>query len=125
RIGGEEFVLALGHSDRNGVQTALERVRRQIERRTFTFGAKTLNVTASFGVSSFQGKPTPEFKQLLREADGALYAAKRHGRNRIEFAATDPIEGVASNSPNRPADSSMKGTTVTKMEHTRKPTLPV
>jgi two-component system, cell cycle response regulator len=110
RIGGEEFVLALGHNDRNGVETALERVRLQLERKTFTFVAGTLNVTASFGVSGFHGGPAREFNQLLREADGALYAAKRHGRNRIEFAGTDSIEGVGTDYSNRAADSSIRST---------------
>jgi len=97
RIGGEEFVLAIGHSDRAGVRTAVERVRVQLEGRIFTFGAKTLTVTASFGVSGFQGRPTPEFNQLLRNADAALYAAKRLGRNCIEFAETASIKRAETN----------------------------
>jgi diguanylate cyclase (GGDEF)-like protein len=44
-------------------------------------------VTASFGIDGFQGKHAPDFAKLLKQADAALYAAKRAGRNRIEFAA--------------------------------------
>jgi len=86
RIGGEEFVLALAHVDRAGVQIAIERIRLQLEIRAFTFGRATLKVTASFGVAGLQGNPAPEFDQMLRKADAALYEAKRQGRNRIEFA---------------------------------------
>jgi diguanylate cyclase len=43
-------------------------------------------VTASFGIAGFQGKHAPDFAKLLKQADAALYAAKRAGRNRIEFA---------------------------------------
>ena len=87
RIGGEEFVLVLTHIDHAGVQIAIERVRQQLERKTFTFGPQTLNVTASFGVSGVHGRPSADLNQLLKDADRALYAAKRGGRNRTEFAA--------------------------------------
>lgn len=89
RIGGEEFVLVLGHSDRDGTRKAVERVRQHLENEVFTFGEEMLRVTASFGISGFHGKKAPEFSQLLREADVALYAAKHLGRNRIEFATTN------------------------------------
>jgi len=46
-------------------------------------------VTASFGVRGFQGKEPPEFSLMVREADKALYAAKRAGRNQIKI---EPLE---------------------------------
>jgi diguanylate cyclase (GGDEF)-like protein len=107
RIGGEEFVAVMGHSDRAGVQIALERVRLELESRTFTFGTNAVKVTASFGVSGFQGRPAPEFNQLLRDADAALYAAKRQGRNRIEFAGADSVERIGIGSPSVATDSSI------------------
>ena len=95
RIGGEEFVLVLGHSERDGVETAIERVRDQLEKQTFEIGTTTVSITASFGIAGFRGKKAPDFSQLLRDADAALYAAKRAGRNRIQFAIaeTGPIGG--------------------------------
>lgn len=87
RIGGEEFVVAIGHCDSLDVLTATERIRRQLEAETFRFDGTVLGVTASFGISGFQGNKAPEFDQLLRDADAALYAAKHGGRNRTEFAA--------------------------------------
>jgi diguanylate cyclase (GGDEF)-like protein len=86
RIGGEEFLVALAHVERQGVPPVIERIRGQFAAVKFTFGGKVLTVTASFGISGFQGSKAPEFDQLLREADAALYAAKRNGRNRFEFA---------------------------------------
>ena len=86
RIGGEEFVLLLTHNDRQGVLTAVERIRRQFEDETFSFEGKTVAVTASFGIANFQGKKAPAFEELLRSADAALYTAKANGRNRLEFA---------------------------------------
>lgn len=101
RTGGEEFVLVLGHSDRAGVQIAIERVRQELETQAFAINGATIRVTASFGIAGFHGRKAPEFAQLLREADVALYSAKAHGRNRIEFAEADsttPLGSSASGS---------------------------
>jgi two-component system, cell cycle response regulator len=87
RIGGEEFLLVLTHAEKEQVRIAISRVREQIEAHKFEFGTRTLNVTASFGVSGWQGVRAPDFELLVNEADSALYAAKRNGRNRIEFAS--------------------------------------
>jgi diguanylate cyclase (GGDEF)-like protein len=87
RIGGEEFLIALTHIERRNVQIVIERIRRQLEVERFSFDEKVFAVTVSFGISGFQGSKAPEFNQLLQEADVALYAAKRNGRNRFEFAS--------------------------------------
>ena len=89
RLGGEEFVLVIGHNDRAGVQIAIERVRHELESRTFTIDGAVIRATASFGVAGFHSGKAPEFAQLLRQADAALYAAKANGRNRIEFAEAE------------------------------------
>ena len=45
-----------------------------------------LNITASFGISSrLESMETPE--QLMKQADLALYEAKKAGRNRVVAAA--------------------------------------
>jgi diguanylate cyclase (GGDEF)-like protein len=87
RIGGEEFLLVLTHAEKEHVRIAISRVREQLEAHKFEFGTRTLNVTASFGVSGWQGVRAPDFELLVSQADSALYAAKRNGRNRIEFAS--------------------------------------
>ncbi len=92
RIGGEEFVLVLSHIAKEDVLTATERIRRQLEAERFAIGANVVSVTASFGISGFQGNRAPQFNELLRAADTALYAAKRNGRNRVEFATTLCVE---------------------------------
>jgi diguanylate cyclase (GGDEF)-like protein len=45
-----------------------------------------VKVTASFGIAGFHGSNAPDLDELLRNADEALYRAKREGRNRLEFS---------------------------------------
>ncbi len=86
RIGGEEFVVVITHVERPNLQVVIDRIRRELEAQQFTFENRTLGVTASFGIAGFHKGGMPNFSQVLRKADVALYAAKRAGRNRIEFA---------------------------------------
>src|SRR6266542_1362173 len=85
RIGGEEFVVVITHIEKPNIQIAVDRIRHQFEAEEFRFAGRILGVTASFGISGFQGGEAPQFSQLLKDADSALYAAKRAGRNRLEF----------------------------------------
>jgi two-component system cell cycle response regulator len=86
RIGGEEFVLILTHAEKASVLIAIDRIREALARQEFTFRSVSLRVTASFGVAGFCGG-APDFPALVKQADMALYEAKRNGRNRVEFAA--------------------------------------
>jgi diguanylate cyclase (GGDEF)-like protein len=67
------------------METAVERIRKRFENTEFTFGNSTLAATASFGIAGFRGTKPPDWNALVARADTALYAAKRNGRNRIEF----------------------------------------
>ena len=86
RIGGEEFVLILTHAEKASVLIAIDRIRDDLARQEFVFRNVRLRVTASFGVAGFRGG-APDFPALVKQADMALYEAKRNGRNRVEFAA--------------------------------------
>ena len=86
RIGGEKFVVVVTHVEKQNVQMVVDRIRRQLQAERFTFGGTALGVTASFGISGFRAESPQSSVQLLKEADTALCAAKRAGRNHIEFA---------------------------------------
>lgn len=86
RTGGEEFLIVLSHISKQNVETAVDRLRRQLEGETIVLRENSIRITASFGVSGFEVGTALEFEQLLRAADAALYDAKRSGRNRIQFA---------------------------------------
>jgi two-component system, cell cycle response regulator len=85
RLGGEEFLVMMTHSDPDGTRIAVERIRKQFENTTFTFGNSTVTATASFGIAGFRGSKPPNWNALVECADTALYVAKHKGRNRIEF----------------------------------------
>jgi diguanylate cyclase (GGDEF)-like protein len=48
----------------------------------------SVSISASFGVATFP-EHGPDAARLLRLADRALYAAKHHGRDRVERASDD------------------------------------
>jgi two-component system cell cycle response regulator len=85
RMGGDEFLLVVSHVEEKYIQPTTERLRNQIALQKFCFSGKNCSVTASIGVCGFVGTEPPEFLKLVRQADKALYAAKRAGRNQIKI----------------------------------------
>ncbi len=85
RMGGDEFLLVMTHVEKAHIPVAVERLREKIASPKFCFGGESVSVTASFGVCGFQGKEPPEFSVLVRQADNALYGAKRSGRNQVKI----------------------------------------
>jgi len=84
RFGGEEFALLLPQTDTNEAFKIAERIRLRIAEHPVTLeSGKELSVTLSLGISSLDlATPKDPGKQLLADADAALYEAKRQGRNR-------------------------------------------
>ncbi len=81
RYGGEEFsVILVDTGSEESVKTA-QRLRKKIAGSKFNYENKTLNITASFGISTY-----PAFCEdkstLIKQADRALYSSKEAGRNR-------------------------------------------
>lgn len=83
RYGGEEFVLAVAGTAAEGVALA-ERLRKALEELPLATDAGTIAVTVSCGVAEASPSEGQTLHQLLHQADQALYAAKRQGRNRTE-----------------------------------------
>jgi two-component system, cell cycle response regulator len=88
RIGGEEFLIILTHTDEKGAMIAVERMREEFAEQIFKFGSRDVFVTASFGIAGLSSH-AQDFKWLNSRADAALYAAKRSGRNRVALAAVE------------------------------------
>ncbi len=94
RLGGEEFLVVLpGVGAAEGAEVA-ERMRASVE----SARPGGLKLTASFGVAVARGAQV-DFQALFADADGALYAAKAAGRNRVEGAARDAADRRRAGSP--------------------------
>jgi len=89
RIGGDEFLLVIGHSDEEGIRLAIERLRERVETQEFLFGGHNVRITASFGVAGLQRRTNQKFEHVVVQADVALHSAKRFGRNRVEMVPAE------------------------------------
>ncbi len=81
RFGGEEFVLIFEQTSGAAALEIAERLRRRIEELDLEAGGARLEISMSFGVAAYPELPVPTAEELLELADGALYTAKRLGRN--------------------------------------------
>lgn len=85
RVGGEEFAVLLMETTAPEALAGAERLVEAVRVRPIAAGdALMLPVTISAGVATF---PEHEGAHLLQEADKALYAAKRGGRDRAVLAS--------------------------------------
>jgi len=80
RLGGEEFGVFIDSNDPNAALAAAERIRLAVSALDFVVGPnQSISPTISLG---FAPATKGRLEQAMREADEALYAAKRSGRNR-------------------------------------------
>jgi diguanylate cyclase (GGDEF)-like protein len=79
RWGGEEFIVLLPATDRNGAVLIAEKIRQRIGVEQFDALATGLRVTVSIGCAETSGSEGLE--ELVARADHALYEAKQRGRN--------------------------------------------
>lgn len=79
RFGGEEFLILLDHCTMTNAEIKANSIRENIE----NLCPNGIKVTISLGVSEFRLPYEKSFDELLKQADDALYKAKREGRNRV------------------------------------------
>jgi diguanylate cyclase (GGDEF)-like protein len=82
RLGGEEFALYLPGVARDAAQRLAERIRTDVAKSLRVRGEA---VTVSVGVAHAAEPPVAR-ATLMKAADGAMYAAKNRGRNRVALA---------------------------------------
>jgi diguanylate cyclase (GGDEF)-like protein/PAS domain S-box-containing protein len=79
RLGGDEFAILIeGAEGRDGITERLAAAMSH----PFSLSGNEVRATASIGVAS--ASPSDRADDLLRNADMAMYAAKRHGKGRAE-----------------------------------------
>jgi diguanylate cyclase (GGDEF)-like protein len=84
RWGGEEFVILLPHTNKEGALQFGEHVRKNIEDAIVECAnGKITKLTASFGIDSKIPAAGELQDKLISGADNALYSAKEAGRNRV------------------------------------------
>ena len=87
RLGGEEFGMLLPECSPDQVLARVEQMRLAIAAVSTGENGAVVTVSASFGVASAAASGY-ELRQLMTDADEALYEAKREGRNRINLSAS-------------------------------------
>lgn len=97
RLGGEEFAVLMPDAPPDVAHQFAETLRRQVEATSFFLGQQN-SVTISIGIST--GTANEHADRLYRQADQALYAAKRQGRNRVvNFVPVEEHDCSTSTSP--------------------------
>jgi len=86
RIGGEEFSIFLPNTNIDGAIRLAEHIRQSIESLMPDIGGQCLKITASIGVASHE-HGMQSIKDVQKQADQAMYAAKAKGRNRVSSFA--------------------------------------
>lgn len=88
RFGGEEFVIALPKTSGEEALLVAERIRQGFKRARININGLEVSTTLSAGVSTFTG--SEDIDTLIKEADKALYQAKRTGRDKVVAYGTSP-----------------------------------
>jgi diguanylate cyclase (GGDEF)-like protein len=85
RYGGEEFVVVMANTGRGDAEVVADKIRAAVEAMVVRLDdGNEVGLTVSIGGVTFP-EGTRGARNLLDLADRALYAAKRYGRNRVEF----------------------------------------
>jgi diguanylate cyclase (GGDEF)-like protein len=96
RYGGEEFALLLPGLDINRAAALAEEARRAIEDLMINHSESPMgHVTISIGVDSMVPDKFQSYANLIEAADGALYAAKRRGRNAVVAQIAMPLRAAS------------------------------
>jgi diguanylate cyclase (GGDEF)-like protein len=94
RLGGEEFAAILLKTDLAAALQVAEAVRRAFANSAAFIDGLAVGCTVSVGAASGMDIDG-DVDSLFRGADAALYAAKRAGRDRVEFLSADNEQALA------------------------------
>jgi len=95
RYGGEEFLVVLNRCEPESAVARVENLREAIGRKPIAARGKSIPVTISIGLVLSTDFAGGDMDELVLEADEALYAAKRPGRNCVRVARRREYEAEA------------------------------
>lgn len=81
RWGGEEFLILLTDTPPDGAHILTERIRLSIAETPFECDGSHFHISMTFGISVYNNQTG--LKDVIRQADDALYEGKRTGKNRV------------------------------------------
>jgi two-component system cell cycle response regulator len=84
RFGGEEFVLVLPETDQDSAIQVARKFHEEIRSCSFGTVDKPFLLTVSMGLTSTTKKDYSDWREMVADADCALYQAKNTGKDRIE-----------------------------------------
>jgi len=100
RYGGAEFAIILPNIEKSGAIAFANKLQQEIQtKRIPHLGSKLTSlkcVTISIGVTNLMPFSKVSTTELIRNADIALYEAKRQGRNRVYFSGSGGLNHGAS-----------------------------
>ena len=95
RYGGDEFAIILPQTPAEGAMRVCERILRCVsDLRLLDENGAPVKVTASMGLAYYPAEDVETAEDLVHSADGALYGAKRSGKNR--FSTVRSLQPLAS-----------------------------
>ncbi len=80
RWGGEEFLFLFPETDLENGSIVAEKIRETIASQAFIYKEQSLAITMTFGMSVFDDEAM-EIDECINNADHALYAGKKRGKN--------------------------------------------
>ncbi|MDL2293332.1 diguanylate cyclase [Ruminococcaceae bacterium OttesenSCG-928-D13] len=83
RYGGEEFCAFFTHISADNAVELAEKLRQCIEVEPFMCEGHRIPVTMSVGVAAYDSAIHDTLKDIISDADKALYVAKENGRNQV------------------------------------------
>ena len=89
RLGGEEFIVLLPHTDQEAALQCAEKLRLRVQSHPLETAAGPLPITVSIGVVEVPPRSRADVAAAYAAIDRALYRAKSAGRNRVEAGALD------------------------------------
>ncbi|MGO1500469.1 MAG: GGDEF domain-containing protein [Marinobacter sp.] len=93
RFGGDELVIVLPCMSCDQALGVAERLRKAVKCHTVNVTGQSVHITISLGLTAFTpGADESDALTLMSQADAALYAAKRQGRDKTVVAACSMID---------------------------------